>query len=64
MNPEQIRGPGRPKEIKKRQKPIQEIVRNKAQKRKRDQVMPCPKGTDSDSKEPEPRRSIRLKEKK
>jgi len=39
-------------------------VRNKAHKRKRDEVMPCPKGTDAESKEPEKRRSIRIKDRK
>jgi len=64
MNPAQVRGPGRPKEVKKRQKSVPEIVRNKAHKQKRDEVMPCPKGTDAESKEPEKRRSIRIKDRK
>ena len=60
-NPTIVKGPGRPKEVKSvRKKSITETVRNKAQKRKREQVMKCPKGTDDEFK-PELRRSFRLK---
>jgi len=59
-NPDHHRGVGRPKEVEKR-KSVTEIVRNKAQKRKRYEVMPCSQGTDKISiYEPVLRRSTRL----
>jgi len=60
-NPSIVRVSGKPKEVKvNRKKPFTETTRTQAQKRKREEVMECPKGTDNEAK-PQLTRSVRQK---